>query len=267
MLEMMVLHFRGKNNRRIFQNHVTIVTPYGHLLLSHGDIAFVFSVIWEIYFLKVYAMHRRYVPRKADVIVDAGSHLGLYTLWASFREPKIIVALEPDPRNFECLLRTIRANHMKNVLPLNAALGDQNGSVLFLVSNRTTESKVFDPHRDFGKVIAVKTMTLGRLMELTKLPRIDVLKMDIEGSELTVIKECFHLLSGGVVDRLVMEVHGNAEELIETIRKANFVIDCSKWNNKELGVIGARYVELDSCRTGMLVPRNPKNDPLIRIPR
>jgi len=52
-----------------------------------------------------------------------------------------VVALEPEPRNFECLLGTINANHMKNVLPLNAALSDQNGSALFLVSNKTTESK------------------------------------------------------------------------------------------------------------------------------
>jgi len=54
---------------------------YGHLLLSHGDIDFVFSVIWDIYFSKVYALHRLYVPKKSDVIVDAGSHLGLYMLW------------------------------------------------------------------------------------------------------------------------------------------------------------------------------------------
>jgi len=65
--------------------------------------------------------------------------------------------------------------------------------------------KMFDLNRDSGKVIVVKTVTLGRLMELTKLPRIDVLKMDIEGSELTVIRECFSLLSVGAVDRLVMK--------------------------------------------------------------
>lgn len=59
----------------------------------------------------------RSVVAPGDVVVDAGAHVGLYTLWASRAVGRSgrIVAFEPDPDNRRLLERTLAVNRVENV--------------------------------------------------------------------------------------------------------------------------------------------------------
>lgn len=217
-----------------------IFTPYGHLLLSPNDFR-IFQFIAEIYFQKIYGRKPNYLPKDGDVIIDAGAHIGLYTLWASYKNPKVILALEPNPQTFKLLVRTLRLNRIKNVVPLNIALGAREGLGLFMLSKDRGLSHLVSSSKNSGEIIKVRTMTLKSLIELMGVPKIDILKMDIEGAEHEVVRGSLDILSRGVVGRIVMEVHGNVNQLIEILLKAKFKVDSYHSYNKNLAIINARY--------------------------
>ena len=44
--------------------------------------------------------------RPGDVVIDAGAHLGIFTRNALLAGAELVVAVEPDPVNFQCLAKT-----------------------------------------------------------------------------------------------------------------------------------------------------------------
>src|SRR5438132_1369419 len=56
-----------------------------------------------------------------DVVVDAGAHIGLYTLRAATKAATV-VAVEPDPSNRSLLERNIRLNGFSNIIVVPKAL-------------------------------------------------------------------------------------------------------------------------------------------------
>jgi tRNA G37 N-methylase Trm5 len=64
-----------------------------------------------------------FTPRKGDIVIDIGAHIGLYTIIASKRVgmQEKVVAIEADPKNFEVLNHNIHLNNLTNVIALNYA--------------------------------------------------------------------------------------------------------------------------------------------------
>lgn len=73
-------------------------------------------------------------PAKNDVFIDIGAHIGKYTLPIA----KIVgvqgkvIAIEPDPDNFEALLEGIKMNKLTNIVALNVAAYDKQCELPFL---------------------------------------------------------------------------------------------------------------------------------------
>ena len=152
----------------------------------------------------------RFDPKQCpSVIVDAGANIGLASIYWAARFPKAkIIALEPEASNYQMLTRN--TSSYGNIIPVCAALWDKNEEV-----------EIVDPGvgkwgfltQKKGKVAEgcgtsgtwVQGVTLDRLMADYGLNRIDILKMDIEGSE----KEVFADTTAWIdrVDVLMVELH------------------------------------------------------------
>jgi predicted RNA methylase len=50
---------------------------------------------------------------KPKVFIDVGSHIGYYSMLVHKLGAEIIIAIEPDPRVFRILNRTVKANKLK----------------------------------------------------------------------------------------------------------------------------------------------------------
>jgi predicted RNA methylase len=63
-------------------------------------------------------------PKKGDIVIDVGAHMGRYTIIASKRvgENGKVVAIEAHPGNYEMLKRNIKLNKLTNIIPLNFAV-------------------------------------------------------------------------------------------------------------------------------------------------
>lgn len=151
-------------------------------------------------------------------VIDAGAHVGLFSLLASQHAAKVI-ALEPDPVNYRVLDLNCRLNGTSNVHPVNAALWTEEGEVSFHTSWHTTGGSVGS-----GGDLRVRTRTLDGLLE--EHGRVDLLKLDVEGAEFDVLHH-----AGGLEDvgRIVAELHlrepGEERPLLDDLRDRGFSVE------------------------------------------
>ena len=127
---------------------------------------------------------RRYL-RPGDVVVDVGANFGLTAL-AAFTTvgPRgQMHSFEPHPRIFRFLLGNIELNGAEAVVtPYNLALGERAGTV-FLTDERADDQNSVSPDTT-GLRVPMSTLDDA----VAQLPRIALLKIDVEGYEQFVLR-------------------------------------------------------------------------------
>lgn len=140
----------------------------------------IWSVAKEILLIEEYEWLPKFELHnfKGKNIVDAGAHVGLFSVKASPYARKIL-AIEPHPMNYSLLKLNIRRNRILNIEPVNAALWHKKDTLFVSEGERSSrhyvsiDKKVESP--------SVNAITLRELLE--SLDVIHLLKLDIEGSE------------------------------------------------------------------------------------
>lgn len=114
------------------------------------------------------------------VFLDVGANIGYYTLLAASRvgDRGKVIAFEPAAENQTLLRRSLAANRLNNVDLHPFAVADVNGIVGYGMDD--SNGRV-DPGDPAASPLQVSAVTLDTF--LANEPRIDVVKMDIEGAE------------------------------------------------------------------------------------
>lgn len=124
---------------------------------------------------------KRLNPEKVKVIVDLGANIGLSVLYFRNRYPLAqIIAVEPEKANYDLLVKNVsglRDIHCMNnaIWPTHKNLGvfdSGGGEYSYQVKEESEEEKAI-----------VQSVTVNDIIEEYQLPKIDLLKIDIEGSE------------------------------------------------------------------------------------
>ncbi len=165
-----------------------------------------------------------------EYVVDVGANVGYSTIFFKKIFPHTACfAVEPDAGNYRALLENIRVNNLKNVFPVQAAF--------WTSAKRLVTIRSFRDARDWSISVAeasnhsvntVEGITIGKFIEAHSLPRIDVLKMDIEGTEALIFCPDEHpeqFLSK--VRFLALEIHEETncrEQIVETLRENGFAM-------------------------------------------
>ncbi len=125
------------------------------------------------------------------VVVDAGAHIGQYTLLASLgvAEQGHVHAFEPDPVTFELLDRNVRQNHCANVTANRAALSRETclDTLYYADVFNTGGSSLRPAPTTAGPHVTVAVRSLDAYAAARRLARLDVLKADVEGAELPLL--------------------------------------------------------------------------------
>lgn len=159
--------------------------------LRDGGVVRVFSrgetkVFWTIFVQECYR-----VWSDCQTIVDAGANIGVFSIWAARRLSNArILALEPHPETFARLRHNLEANGLgTRVQPVQFALAEECGEREIRSGAESQRCSLVPSDRQGAEPDSVKvpSISLTRLMEQYQLQQIDLLKMDIEGSEWEVL--------------------------------------------------------------------------------
>jgi FkbM family methyltransferase len=128
-------------------------------------------------------------PRQT--VLDLGANLGFYSILTASLVGKHgrVFAFEPLPRNAELIKASLTENLYDNITVINAAVSNRVGKTkLYLSPYYTSEHSLFDLHYSTGikstlDTIDVELITIDGFMKKDDKPKIDFIKMDIEGSE------------------------------------------------------------------------------------
>lgn len=173
------------------------------------------GAVREVWVDRVYDRLPEFTGGPGWTVVDAGAHIGTFTVRQAFRVRPggRVVAVEPNPAAFAQLEAHIRLNRLDNVGAVCRALSDVEGAARFAVSPRgPMASKMLEegePVPADWELISVPSTTLDRLSREQGLDRIDLLKIDVEGAELRVLAG-----GGDTVDRtrrIIVESLGDAQ--------------------------------------------------------
>lgn len=137
----------------------------------------------------------RDMMRDDFVFVDVGADVGGYALFvAAMAGPRAqILAIEPQPDIFDRLVFNIRENGFSTVKALNCAASDTDGPVMLFINpadSGEASMRLVNSHAK-GRQITVGGRALAGLIAPEGLPRIDAMKLDIEGAEDLVLEPFF----------------------------------------------------------------------------
>jgi len=132
--------------------------------------------------------------KEKPVIVDAGAHIGLTTLYYKRLYPLArVIAIEPQPTTAEILRKNVWENQLEGVEVVEAALSDSEGEEKLYYDK--SKDKWFSTagftegawnKEQESEAVWVKTKKLSDLLIKEK-P--DLVKLDIEGMEERVLRE------------------------------------------------------------------------------
>ncbi|CAN5595470.1 hypothetical protein BH09CHL1_BH09CHL1_11320 [soil metagenome] len=139
-------------------------------------------------------------------VIDLGANIGLFTLWAArvFPESRI-TAVEPDPENSDLLRRNLALNRIEDrVDVLEVAAGSKVDTIRFITGRAELSRQVFpgdltDETRETPVVDALPLIVAS-----------DVVKIDIEGAEWTILRDA--RFSACSPQLLMMEWHYRGSE-------------------------------------------------------
>jgi FkbM family methyltransferase len=145
------------------------------------------AIIPEIFEHKSYELYGG--PKPGDVVVDAGAHVGFFTIRTSklVGSDGLVIAVEPHPENYEMLLQNIRINSLNNVIPIKAALGNREGFAELSIDRKWTSGHSI-AFRKGANSVRVPLMTLDSLVKKLGLARVDFIKIDVEGAEYMLLE-------------------------------------------------------------------------------
>ena len=135
------------------------------------------------------------IVRKGDVVIDAGANLGYFTMLFSdlVGVRGHVHAFEPVPATFSLLLNNLRRFPCYRNVSLNcAALGDTDQRRKIFLPNSDHGQAALVCHRDGSwknaqvAPIEIEMMRFDRYAQ--NFSRIDLLKCDVEGAELLVLR-------------------------------------------------------------------------------
>lgn len=135
-----------------------------------------FIVFYSIFVRKEYDINITFEP---EYILDCGANIGISTLFFRMKYSKAkIIAVEPEQSNYNMLIKNI--DKYKDIIAVQG--GVYYKKCKLKIDNKNSEKYAFQVIE--GNDGNIDAYTIPSLLQKYKLPRIDILKIDIEGAEL-----------------------------------------------------------------------------------
>jgi len=176
-----------------FRIQVDTAEPMGRVLATSG--------IWEPHVTAAF----RALLSPGDVCVDVGAYIGYYTLLAAdlVGPQGYVYALEPAAEAYAELVANLELNGLANVMALRVAGGAAKGEVVF--DDRTQGQAMRSSVAQDGTAVPVRSV--ASLVPASEFERLRLVKIDVEGYELEVLRGVEPIFETGACPAVLVELH------------------------------------------------------------
>jgi FkbM family methyltransferase len=185
------------------------------------DLPSVISLFEEIFINNDYLFKP---ASERPVIIDAGSNIGISILFFKWLyAASRITAFEADDRTYRVLHRNIELNNLEGVISYNAAVGESEGTIEFYYEEGRPGSHV-------NTTLKEKGLTGSKKAEAVRLSNylaaeVDLLKLDIEGSEMAVLQDLAKSNKLKLVREIIIEYHHHIDPRRDEFSKALSILE------------------------------------------
>lgn len=173
------------------------------------------------------------ILKEDDVFLDVGANIGIYSLVAASKITKgKIYAFEPSPASLSRLYENILLNNLTSVISVSKkVVSDKVGFHHFTINNTPDYNHISYLDEKSG-TIKIPAVSLDYFINKKKLSRIKLIKIDVEGAELLVLKGLQKSLEDELVNILIVEIADWAskrfditpEQVFDYLRRYGFVL-------------------------------------------
>ena len=185
-------------------------------------------LFWYGYYEKELCELLMKIVRPGDVFLDLGANIGYFSLLVASTSPSAkVISFEPVRDLFQKMNDNILLNKIGNVSTINAAVGEINEEKELFVSDPDNAgmSSFHQPENYSGKKEKVKVVSIDEWFKTSGLPGVDLVKIDIEGSELAALRGMKEILQ---TQKPVLIVEINPETLSMFSLKPSDIYDYLK---------------------------------------
>ena len=182
---------------------------------------------WMRYLYREVFAEREYwfaTDEPRPVILDCGSNIGMAILFFKALYPDaVITAFEPAPWACKAIEETIRANDLRDVAVHNAALAECDGTLELFHDPTHPGSAVMSvfSERMPGEAVRVPAVRLSRHIS----GPVDFLKLDVEGSELAVLRDLVASGAIGRIRQMVIEFHHHMSPSVDNLSECLAILE------------------------------------------
>jgi FkbM family methyltransferase len=145
--------------------------------------------------------------RPGELFIDVGANIGSYTVLAASLGANVI-SVEPIPDTFAHLRQNIFVNYLDGLVHAHCiGLSDKAGTLYFSTDQDTMNHVLRTGEKEDG-CVEVHVTTLDDICD----GHPSVIKIDVEGHELTVLAGARRTLSSGSLLAVIVEINGNSEK-------------------------------------------------------
>ena len=184
-----------------------------------------------------------------DVVYDIGANVGAYSLLIGKKIGRgngKVLAFEPESANFFSLNRNILLNGLSGkVIPYATAFGDKARAGEFYLSSTVPGSAMHGVDRpesdgvkfDAKHVQGIYVVSVDEFVRGGAVPAPNHIKIDVDGSELSIVSSMPHLLADPKLRTIMIEIAEDVSKgrIEQTLLNAGFVErEREKWDGKNV---------------------------------
>lgn len=156
--------------------------------------------------------------RPGDVAYDIGTNVGIFAVFLgkAVGETGRVIGFEPESRSYDRCTQALAMNSLTNVRVFDVALGDEERETLLVLAEEPSSGvhHVLRDGRDVGasdswraSAPPVRVVVGDRFVSERRLPVPNLVKIDVEGMELEVVRGLFATLKRPECRLVCCEVH------------------------------------------------------------